>query len=755
MSSEFATDVSCDYCGLPVPGGSRLRRVAGAALSPEYCCSGCRFAASVMTTDASDAHVRRTLIKLGLGVFFAMNVMVFSMALWTTDVYGDQWGTSGPLAAAIHDLFRYLALIFCLPVLFLLGEPVAAGVWQAVRRRVVTTDLLLLVGVASAVAYSLWSVIANREHIYFDVASMILLFVTLGRWFEAQGKVRSNQALDAIAKLLPPQVHAVRDDRVVDEPRENVAVGDRLRVFPGERFGVDGVITQGQGDVDEQIVTGECGPVSRGPGDLVRSGTLNIDGDLQLEVTAAAGAETVSRMLDLVRKSRRARGQYQRLADRVTAWFVPVVAVVAIGAAWWHGQREGLDAGILAGLAVTLIACPCALGLATPMVMWVALGRAAKGHVLFRHGPSIERLAGAKAALFDKTGTITTGEAAVHAFVPDDPEDHNVALQMALQLAAVSSHSFSLAIQRFAANATLHGAIDDIETIPGKGISGRWHDDREMVDGSRHVLLGSPQWFAAEGFTVADHLWQAVQAAGGNDAPLSCIGWAGRARGVFVFREEVRPEAPAALAECNRLGLQVAVATGDRRPRAARLAEALGVPVIAEQLPEDKVAAIQTARERFGPVAMIGDGLNDAPALAASDIGIAMGCGADLSRESAAVCLLSNDLLRLPWTIELARQTIRIIQQNLCWSFSYNIIGIALAATGRLSPIFSAMSMVASSVFVITNSLRLNRFPEMAGEIAPANAANLAMDTASSSFAHVASQIPEPTEATPELQTTS
>jgi cation transport ATPase len=219
---------------------------------------------------------------------------------------------------------------------------------------------------------------------------------------------------------------------------------------------------------------------------------------------------------------------------------------------------------------------------------------------------------------------------------------------------------------------------------------------------SQQVLLGSPQWLRGEGCTIAEHLWSAVEAAGGGDAPLS----------FFVFHEELRPEARPALDECRRLGMQVAVVTGDRRSRALRLAESLGAPVFAEQLPEDKVAAIGNARQRFGPVAMVGDGINDAPALAASDVGVAMGCGADLSRESAAICLLSNDLARLPWTIGLARQTIRIIRQNLCWSFSYNLAGIVLAASGRLSPVFAAGAMVASSAFVVTNSLRLNRFPE-------------------------------------------
>ena len=711
MSSNFESDVFCDYCGLPVPGANR-RRAKPLAAVPEYCCSGCRFAASVMASDASDGPARHTLLKLGLGVFFAMNVMVFSMALWTSDVYGDQWLAGGPLAAAVHDLFRYLALVFCLPVLFLLGEPLAAGVWQAVRRGVVTTDLLLLVGVSSAVGYSLWSVVIGKGQVYFDVASMILLFVTLGRWFEAQGKFRSNQALDGIAKLLPSHVHVVHDQRVVDQPRESVIVGECLRVFPGERFGVDGVITHGSGDVDEQIVTGESRPVSRRPGDEVRSGTLNLDGDLEIEITAAAGAETVSRMLELVRRSRRVRGHYQKLADRVTAWFVPAVAVVAVAAAWWHGQREGLDAGILTGLAVALIACPCALGLATPMAIWVALGRAASGHVLFRHGPSIEQLAGARALLFDKTGTLTTGDAVVKSFVTDHSDDEQLSLQLAAQLAAVSNHCFSTAIQRFAACTAGVGDIDDIRTVPGKGISARWRDDREVSGTRQRVLLGSPHWLRAEGCAIADDLWRTVEAAGGGDAPLSCFGWGGRVRGIFVLHEELRPEARPALDECQRLGLQVAVVTGDRRSQALRLEESLGVPVFAEQLPEDKVAAIQNARQRFGPVAMIGDGFNDAPALAASDIGVALGCGADLSRESAAVCLLSNDLSRLPWTINLARQTVRIIRQNLCWSFSYNIVGIVLAASGHLSPIFSAGAMVASSAFVVTNSLRLNRFPE-------------------------------------------
>jgi cation transport ATPase len=253
-----------------------------------------------------------------------------------------------------------------------------------------------------------------------------------------------------------------------------------------------------------------------------------------------------------------------------------------------------------------------------------------------------------------------------------------------------------------------------MSTIPGCGLRARLRSTDVHVALGEEVLLGNLPWLCDQGYTIGRELWNDVLAAGGGDATLSAIGWNGRVRGVFVFQEQLRAETADALVECGKLGLDVGVLTGDRQPRADRLASALGVCVQAEQLPADKVAAIRDARSRPGLVAMVGDGINDAPALAASDVGIAMGCGADLSRDTAAVCLLSNDLARVPWTIGLARQTVRIIKQNLAWAFSYNVVGITLAATGRLSPVWSAVAMVASSVFVVSNSLRLNRFPEPA-----------------------------------------
>lgn len=708
-------ELACDYCGLPVRLGGWFGAAHESDAGPHYCCSGCRVAASILASTADESgQARRMMLKLGLGIFFAMNVMVFSMALWSRDVYSEQLHLAGPLADALHQVFRYLAMLFCLPVLWLLGEPLAVGVWHATRRAAITTDLLLLLGIVAAFLYSLWSVIQGTGQVYLDVAALILVFLTLGRWFEAQGKLHSGQALDALAKLLPESVHVLQAGQVLDRPRESAAIGDTLLVYPGERFAVDGIIRAGKAEIDEQILTGESRTVTKRVGDPVYSGTLNLDGDLRVSVTAAAGSETVSRMLDLVRQARRERGHFQRLADRVTAWFVPLVTIVALSTAWWHAQHGGLDAGILAGLAVVLIACPCALGLATPMALWIALGRAARSQVMFRSGQSLEQLAQVKSLFVDKTGTLTSGDVRVSRFVCDAAADEPETLARAAALAASSNHSLSNAIRSFVNTPFNVSELRSICTVPGRGLSA--HVDGCLADESQdtEILLGKLEWLCDEGFTVGSDSWERVLAAGGGDATLSGIAWHGRVQGIFIFQEQIRSQTTAAIAACRRLGLDVTIMTGDRRARAEQLAASLAVPVFAEQLPGDKVAAVRNARRAPGLVAMIGDGINDAPALAAADVGIAMGCGADLSRDAAAVCLLSNDLARIPWSISLARQTVRVIRQNLCWAFSYNIIGIALAATGMLSPVWSAVSMVASSVFVVSNSLRLSRFPEPA-----------------------------------------
>ena len=520
-----------------------------------------------------------------------MNVLAFSMALWSRDVYGEHVSETTVLAGAINDLFRYATLLFALPVLILLGGPLLANVWQAIRRGVITADILILLGVVGAYAYSAISVVRGEGRIYFEVGCVVLAFLTLGRWFEATGKLKMGQALDELAKLLPNSVHQLCGDTVRDVPRESIQVGDTIRVLAGERFGVDGRIIAGVAEIDEQLVTGESRAVLKVPGDLTFSGTLNLDGDLRIVVTAAAGQETVSRLLEMVRKARRAPGQYQRLTDRIAVWFVPIISTVAIATAAYRGYTESIDAGILAGLAVVLIACPCAFGLATPMAIWTAMGRAARGHVLFRSGQALEQLARVESMYFDKTGTLTSGDSDVGALILADTADRAEVLAIADSLAAASNHSFSLAIRRYAAGRTQTKSVGAVTTIPGKGLSA-------CVDHDSHqetIYLGSRRLMEENGLAIAESLDLAMEA-NGAEASFVFIGWANRAQGLFVLREQLRPEAPAALDACRRMGLQTTVLTGDSASRAARLAKQLGTDVLSGQLPEEKVAAVQLAR---------------------------------------------------------------------------------------------------------------------------------------------------------------
>lgn len=697
-----APERCCAFCGLPVPASFALGR-SSSQKETEYCCSGCRTVAGVTSANEQRGAAAAGMLRLGLAIFFAMNVMVFTMALWSQDVYGEE-AFATPLAETLRGVFRWAALLFALPVLYLLGGPIAAGVWQSLRRRAMTTDLLILLGVGAAYSYSVVSVLRGSGHVYFEVSSMVLVFVSLGRWLEAQGKLRTNESLDTLANLLPDVVRRLSPAGNFQEtPRREIATGDLLRVVPGERFPVDGVVVTGRALVDEQMVTGESRPVERTVGDRVASGTLNLDGDLRIEVTAADGQETVSRILNLVRAARRAKGRHERLADRIAVWFIPTVCGIAIFAGWWHGRQTGWDQGILTSLAVVLIACPCALGLATPLAVWTALGRAARGGVLFRSGTTLERLAEVRHACFDKTGTLTTGIPVASELLTTQDTDRQQVLTVAASLALGSTHHLSQAVVRFAEDSLERGVALDyvpVETLPGRGLVGN-------VPGVGRVLFGSCRMLEREHF-----YWSAALAdAADQAAQVVCFGWDGQVRGVFRFREQLRPEAEAALGECRRLGLQLRMLTGDEQSRAVAVGELFGVLTEYERLPAEKAQTLESLAQ-LGRVAMVGDGLNDAPALATADVGVALGCGADVSRDAADVCLLADDLRRFPWAVGLARHTVGVVKQNLFWAFAYNTVGIALAASGRLNPIWAAAAMAVSSIMVVANSLRLGRYPE-------------------------------------------
>lgn len=671
---------ACDYCGLPVHG--RLDD------GPCYCCSGCRFAASITGAGGADGQTRWMMTCLGLAAFFSMNVMVFTFFLWS-EGSGPEGGEQ---AAVLYDLARYASLVFTVPVLFLLGGPLVESAIDDARRGRVSIDCLLVAGVAAAFAISAWATWQGDGHVYFEVACMVLLAVTLGRWFEASGKLQTTAALRELEALLPDQVRRVTDGVEAEIPLAEVSVGDMLRILPGEQVPVDAVIESGRAAFDERTVSGESEPVVRGPGDGVRSGTTNLDGEIVIVATAAPGAGTLEQLIAAVNAAVGASAT-QRMADRIAAWFLPGVLVVGAITCGFHWWQRGLASGVLAGLAVVVVSCPCALGLATPMALWAAIGRCVRRQVLVRDGDAIERLAGVKVFCLDKTGTLTTGCRVERLEVAADVS-RDAVLALAAGLARGSTHVTAAAIADTAAGEGIEAApVADARSVAGAGVKGF-----DPATGTI-VRLGSRHWIEEVVGTVPGIFLES----------RSVLAFGDQVVAAFWTAEQLRPSAAAAVAGLEARGRDVLILSGDQPARVAAVADELSVRYEAALVPTEKLRTIETLKNGSGGVAMVGDGINDAAALAKADVGIALGCGADIARWSAPICLLDDDLGHLPWLVDLAGATRRTIRWNLLWAFAYNTACIPLAATGIVHPALAAVAMVASSLLVVGNSLRLAR----------------------------------------------
>jgi Cu+-exporting ATPase len=608
----------------------------------------------------------------------------------------------------------YLLLLFTTPVLFYSGAPFFRGTAIAARHGAANMDTLVALGTSAAYVYSAWVTIWPQNVVvsghglglYFDTTAMIITFILLGRWLEARTRGRASQAIRRLFAQAPPSARVRRDGQEVEVPLDQVLVGDLVIVRPGEKMPVDGVVVEGASSVDESMLTGESLPVAKETGAEVWGATLNQRGFLVFRATRVGRDMVLSQIIRLVEEAQTSKAPIQRLADRVAGVFVPVVMGLAgltfFGWLLW-GPAPALTPALVSMVAVLIIACPCALGLATPTAVMVGSGRGAELGILLRGGEPLERAYRLTAVVFDKTGTLTRGHPQVtdvHAW-EGWPEDKILAWAAALE--EKSEHPLAEAVTQAAAQRQLQlPPLSEFEAVPGLGVKAK-------IDG-QEVLLGNLTFLERQRIPCQDLIPQQKRLAGEGKTAIF-LAAAGKPVGLLAAADTLKPGAAAAVAAIKDMDLKVLLLSGDHRLAVEAVARSVGVTeVLAEVLPGDKARKVAELQAGGEIVAMVGDGVNDAPALAQADVGIALGTGADVAAEAADLTLIRDDLHLIPQAILLSRQMMRIIRQNLFWAFCYNVVAIPGASLGLLNPAIAAAAMALSSVSVVTNSLRLRRF---------------------------------------------
>lgn len=617
--------------------------------------------------------------------------------------------------------WEWVFLGLALPMVLWCGLPFHRAAWSALRHGTATMDTLVSVGTLAATGWSLWIMLRGGDAapgfgtgwaaltrtddaLYLDVAAVVITFLLAGRYFEARAKRSAGAALRALLGWGAKDVEVLRDGTAVRLPVDALEVGDRFTARPGEKIATDAVVEQGRSALDTSVVTGESVPREVGPGDPVVGGTVNAAGHLVLVATRVGADTRLARMAQLVEQAQESKAGAQRLADRVSAVFVPVVlllaAVTLIG---WLLLGPSTAAAVTAALAVLVVACPCALGLATPTAVLVGTGRGAQLGVFLKGPQALESTRRIDTVVADKTGTLTEGRMQLCDVVAADGESATTMLSRAASIESASEHPIAAALVAGAGASTL--PVTGFTALAGLGATG-------TVDGDE-VLVGSPRMFAERGLALPAALEAERVRAEESGATVVCVAWGDRTRGLCTVTDRIRDTAPAAVAALRELGIETVMLTGDNRLTAAAVATVAGIDadnVVAEAMPEDKVDHVRRLQAQGHTVAVVGDGINDVAALAAADLGIAVGSGTDVAIEAADVVLGRDDLLAVADAIELARRTHRTIVSNLRWAFGYNTAALPLAIAGLLSPLVAGLAMVLSSVFVVSQSLRLRGF---------------------------------------------
>ncbi|MDF1578180.1 MAG: heavy metal translocating P-type ATPase [Desulfobulbales bacterium] len=628
---------------------------------------------------------RTLLIRFGTAAFLSMQLMGYSLALYAGYFRG--------MEDSSRTLMQLLSAAVTTPVVFFSGYPFLAGAWRSLQNRRPGMDLLISLGVLAAYCYSLMAVLLGRE-VYFYTAAMIITLLLLGRLLESSARHRAGAGIDRLLRLSPDMALKIAGGRETPVDCSSLLAGDLVLVRPGDRFPVDGVISRGTTEVDEAVLTGEARPVLKEAGGEVISGALNLTAAVKVRVARAAAESFVARVARLVEDAQNRKAPVQALADRLAAVFVPLVMLLAAGTiTYWLFRGQDIGSALLIGVSVLVVACPCALGLATPTAVLVAGGSAAARGILFRGGDVLERSAGINTVAFDKTGTLTAGQPRVVAVEAVGGGEKEL-LELAARLESSSSHPLAAGILAEArARGIAPGAASAVRVIAGRGLI--------LAAASRRIVGGSRDFLEESGIEIPP-----LPSTNNTEVHLAVDQ---TYRGRIILQDRLRDEALIAVRELGRAGLNTIMLTGDNRAAAGEIADRLGIAYIAGMDPQAKTAWVNKRISAGDRVMMVGDGINDGPALAAASVGCAMAGSTDFALDTAELVLTRPNLLKIVEALTLARRAMRIIRQNLFWAFAYNLLALPLAAAGKLAPIYAAGAMAASSVCVLLNSLRLSR----------------------------------------------